>query len=115
MAKALFVTPCCCEEVKKNKTVFLRHSRKELYDNTEGQKGLRPKWYTITWDLILNTFNRVQVKYCPHCNMKLPQIKRRRTKRKVCNVTDGGFYCDTCGKRLTECSCYPPEYAWMPI
>jgi len=114
MARALFITPNCCEEVKKNSTVFLRHSRFELYES-KGQENIKPKWYCMTWDIKQNTFDRVQVTYCPHCNKKLPDVTKRKTKRTVCVITDGGFYCDTCGIILTECTCYPPEYAWKPI
>jgi len=113
MARNLFVTPGCCNEVEKMHTVFLRHSRDELYkESEEGQRGKEPEWYCMAFDIKGGMFDRVRVTFCPHCSKRLPDVERRETDQPICDTTDGGFYCNTCQKKLIECECYPPEYAW---
>ena len=115
MAKDFFVTPKCCNEVKEKHTVFLRHSRDEIYTrNRSGQKDLEPEWYCMIYDTKGGMFDRVKVNFCPHCSKRLPDIERRKTDKPICDITDGGFYCNTCKRKLCECGCYPPEYAWKP-
>ncbi len=115
MARDIFISPNCCNDVKENNTVFLRHSYNELYNEEKGQTNVKPQWYCSVFDLKNHTQSRRKVKYCPHCSKRLPKIKRRITNKPICNTSDGGFYCDTCKERLINCQCYPPEYAWQSV
>jgi len=59
--------------------------------------------------------NRPAAEFCPFCGEKLPKMRRKKTfPEMTCVVTDGGYYCDTCQQRLSQCRCYPSEHAWEP-
>lgn len=100
------VSPNCCPRAKE--AVALRYYLKDIYES-KGQEDKKPRW-TIR-DLDNKT---IDCDYCPFCGKKLPEIRPRQKKMKVCVVTDGGYYCDTCGNRLHACRCPPPEFAWEP-
>jgi hypothetical protein len=54
-------------------------------------------------------------KFCPFCGKDMPEIVLRfNPPEKIVTCSDGGYYCDTCSKRLNECQCYPPQWKWMP-
>jgi len=114
LRKNASITPKCCKEVQEKNTVFLSFDIEDFYDgDPEGQKNKKPKWKSgchtdSGWD-------HVEVKFCPHCATPVPEIKKRSTTKKICNVTDGGYYCDTCKERCQACTCYRPEYAWEPV
>lgn len=55
---------------------------------------------------------RADAKHCPFCGTPVPEIEKLTVDVPICTVTDGGYYCDTCSKRLNECKCYPPEWPW---
>ena len=49
-------------------------------------------------------------KFCPFCGTGLPQLvlKEEPPAGPVEHVTDGGYYCDTCGERCGgPCRCLP--------
>ncbi len=53
------------------------------------------------------------INFCPWCGKKLPElIKSETPPEPLCRVTDGGYYCDTCGERLHGCQCHPPWAAY---
>ncbi len=111
------ITPKCCKKVKENQTVFLHFGRESIYSVNEevkkhGQDNQKPEWVSSAYKKGALYPSAIKVKFCPHCSRPLPKIKRRKTKRKICSVKDGGYYCDTCKERLNQCECYRPEYAW---
>ena len=54
-------------------------------------------------------------KYCPFCGEGMPEIVLRfDPPEKIATCSDGGYYCNTCNKRLSACQCYPPQWKWMP-
>ena len=112
------IHPNCCKQALH--AVFLRHHNDDIYGkdfNGEvpetGQKGVKPKWFVLSYDYARGCSFKVEVSFCPHCGKKLPDLKERENPPdKICQVTDGGYYCDVCNKRLSECRCLPPEHAW---
>jgi len=112
MSKTQSITPKCCEKVQIKNTVFLCYGT-EIY-NGKGLKDIQPKWKSGSNNSEFQCWATTEVKFCPHCATPVPPIKRRNTKRKICDVKDGGYYCSTCDKRLQECTCFRPEYAWEP-
>lgn len=115
MPKPIHITPNCCDAVQKERTVFLVYPIKAVYEIHEnGQENYKPEWCSRSWSTKLGT-GATKVLFCPHCGKRLPEIKRRKTDKPICVVIDGGYYCSTCRERLTECECYPPEYAWDSV
>ena len=110
-------TPRCCEEVIQYRSVYLRYPEDAIYgSNKNGQKGFKPQWVTGINDQAGERVSGPAIaRYCPHCGTPTPEIIKRSTKKKICVVTDGGYYCDTCKERLRECQCALPEYAWEPV
>lgn len=51
-------------------------------------------------------------KFCPFCSASVPKLVRKKRPPKVQLVSDGGYYCDTCEQRVSECVCPYPEQAW---
>lgn len=103
------VTPTCCEEVNRLQTVFIAH--KTSYDLNS-----KVGWYAFTFDNEMELHRKVSVAFCPHCATKLPEIELNPdiTDKKICSITDGGYYCDTCKKRLMSCTCLPPTFRYRP-
>jgi methionyl-tRNA synthetase len=131
LSKNQQITPKCCKKVQEKQTVFLSYSGydkeyEEIWygpDEDENKKPAdrkkmyerhKPLWVSGHWDSKFNCLGTTRVKFCPHCSRPVPEIKRRKTTRKIRSITDGGHYCDTCGERIIECNCYRPEYAWEP-
>lgn len=126
------ITPKCCKKVQESQTVFLSYGAysNEEYEklwyyedgeentSSENRKKMyekhQPQWVSGQWNSEHRCWGHVRVKFCPHCSRPLPEIERRETKRKIRSITDGGYYCDTCGERIMACNCYDPEYAWKP-
>ena len=114
------ITPKCCKEVQKYQTVFLSYDMEAIYGipdegKPSGQEGYKPKWKGNGRHEEHGGQAEIEVKFCPHCATPVPEIKKRVTEEKICVVTDGGYYCDTCKKRGNECECKSPEYAWEPV
>ncbi len=56
------------------------------------------------------------VSHCPWCGTKLPAMQLKpKFPARVCTITDGGYYCDTCEKRLISCDCPLPGEQWEPV
>lgn len=126
------ITPKCCKKVQEKQSVFLAYSayKMEEYEklwtgppeeeemNPADRKKMyerhKPMWASGSWHSEYECWDTTPVKFCPHCSRTLPEIVRRKTTKKIRSCTDGGDYCDTCGKRLIVCECYRPEYAWQP-
>lgn len=98
------ITPRCCDSATRTRTVVLRYSEEAMY-RSRGQGGHTPRW----------TINGHEASFCPFCGDRLPAVRRRAVQPElVCRVSDGGYYCDTCGERLNCCGCAAPEAAWEP-
>jgi hypothetical protein len=55
-------------------------------------------------------------RFCPFCGALTPEMRlRAKPPPDLCVVTDGGYYCDTCGERLRSCRCLPPEAAFEEV
>lgn len=124
------VTPRCCEQMLKTPCIYL--ALDNVYE--EGGDDNPPRWKMrafTTWDNIkagmdgeeqqrINIKHELQetsveAKACPFCGTPVPTIvPRDTTGKKICKITDGGYYCDTCNERLMACRCYPPEWNWQP-
>ena len=132
LSKKQKITLRCCKKVQEKQTVFLSYggySNKDyekLWEYEDGEEEKRavdrkkmyekhpPLWVCGQWHTKFRCWGETKVKFCPHCSRPVPGIIRRKTTRKICSITDGGYYCDTCGERTIGCTCYPPEYAWKP-
>lgn len=115
-----YPTPQCCQDAMKYPVISF--AVKYTSGDTSKNKG---EWYIKTLDKIIDHHstkdwlkwndNRPEPKVCPYCSTSLPKMKRKKPVPKdVCRVTDGGYYCDTCEKRLNCCICLPHEFAWEP-
>lgn len=122
--------PDCCDEMRLHQSVRLLISD-GFYD---GDNDTPPKWYVkgyIPFDKVLEWHDKteevkpaepdcpltevnVEAKFCPYCAAPVPEIERIKVEKPVCKCTDGGYYCDACGKRLNECQCLPPMNEWRP-
>lgn len=104
------ITPTCCDKVQKAKSVYM--ALEDSY-NTDSP----PAWYVLAIDPETELHKRVKVEFCPHCSRSLPPIvpNPNAHELKICSIKDGGYYCDTCKKRLMSCSCHPPVFKWRAV
>jgi hypothetical protein len=102
-----FITPHCCREMEYFASVYLSM---DIYRDGGDKKV--PKWHVRTWDESYQCKSEREAKFCPHCGTPVPKVVPSNYKGKICKVTDGGYYCDTCGERLMACKCKPSEFAW---
>lgn len=84
-----FVTPICCEMVKKTSAIFI----------------------STNWGA--NCESVREAKVCPFCATPLPKIVPSGETRPIAKSEDG-YYCDTCGERNCACTCLSPDKAWKP-
>ena len=109
MPRDYYVTPKCCEGVEEGAVVYLNRLRDENYNE-------KPHWFVRAWNHEFQCNSQREADFCPLCGKPVPEIERRPdVKVKVCVITDGGYYCDTCGERLMCCKCYPSVYNWRPV
>lgn len=119
ITKDELVSPECCEEMIRLKIIYLIMPESFW----EGDFETPPTW---TMQRSLSPFETdgtniakwkmVTPKFCPFCSKALPAIiKKKMGRSKVCRVTDGGDYCNTCKERCTNCTCLRPEKAWKPV
>lgn len=104
-----FITPNCCKTVKETKSIILDVDYLAYID---GDTEQIPKWYTHGWWEVFQTWKKEEASFCPHCGTPVPEIEPAERKAKICTITDGGYYCDTCTKRLGDCRCLPVVFRW---
>lgn len=111
-----FITPVCCEEVQRLHTIFLAMPE-SYHEDGSGKKSLldhKPVWRVAHFPR--NEHNAhawtAEAKFCPHCGTSVPDVEPSGDPRKICEYSDGGYYCDTCQERLMSCRCMPSVYAW---
>ncbi len=96
----------CCDGGAK--TVFLRVEEDEFVFGGYP----KPTWRIHRWLDDRQCYETAIVQYCPHCGIKVPDVVPVEPAPQTMRVTDGGYYCDTCKKRLHACQCLYPEQAW---
>lgn len=130
MSKTHLIHPNCCDAMRKHQAITLRMP----IGFDEGDIDTPPHWVIQSYrpfrvpdldkwdewpdpepDMPLNESHTKDVAHCPFCARQLPPIVRVDVDKKVCMVTDGGYYCDTCKERLRACTCLPPAVAWGPL
>lgn len=111
----------CCDEAKGYHAV--RFSV-DIYDSDEPPKEGR--WYLPESESLArhrqsrdpdwHKKKPPEPKFCPFCGTAVPKMRLKADPPKdLCRVTDGGYYCDTCGERLNGCLCLPAEAAFEPV
>lgn len=121
MKRASFVTAKCC--VVGREFVQLRYLESTYYgfDNKPDEyrayfRTVPPFWVIDAHNACLDAGAKrrlVVVKHCPFCGVSLPKPKlRMRPPQRIMTITDGGYYCTTCKRRLMACKCKPPERLW---
>ncbi len=107
----------CCEPNRRHPAAVFSVSVDDLDD--EGV-GLRGRWRVAYFDSVvlrdLAFYETMpEPKFCPYCAAPIPRMVRKTAlPENLCKITDGGYYCDACGKRCNECLCLPPEAAFEP-
>ena len=119
----LLVTPICCDAIQKFAVVVLRYVNHpyddRFYENAK-YLNTHPIWTVkarnenelLSKGKIMSAIQ--QAHFCPFCGSPMPDIQTRKTNKRICKITDGGYYCDRCKERCSECRCAPMEYAWEP-
>jgi hypothetical protein len=106
------VTPTCCEAVQESKSVFLEYEIEDLRSGVYHDK--EPDWVAAGFNAQTDRNFPVVVSFCPHCGTALPRLKRRRGRMAIAEINMLEGKCDHCHKRLMECRCLPPEFAYEP-
>ena len=125
------ISPTCCEQMQTHLAVQLRIP---YFRFIEGENA-KPVWKLVlnfepdhvtellrdkaTGQLITAELadEWAVAAFCPFCATKIPEIVPAQPdpNKKYCQVTDGGYYCNTCKERLNACTCYPPEHLWAAM
>lgn len=106
----IVVHPDCCDDASKG-AVFLGRVYDTVSDEDYTSLKVPPVWCIMLYEN--NT--TAEVKFCPFCGKNLPKIiKKRKLPKKLVKITDGGYYCDTCGERLDQCACAGTVQAYKP-
>lgn len=114
-----YVKPPCCDKAKQ----FIRAAYEDP-GRDDGDVDAYMMYVTRTppvWRISARQngdsgYNRfAQVSFCPFCGVRLPELRLRKTVlQTICVVVDGGYYCQTCEKRLIGCRCADPARLWEP-
>jgi hypothetical protein len=106
-----YVMPECCKAMIDTAAISLFLS--ETFG--DGDLETPPKWYVRVGDPESGDgFTIEEAFFCPFCAKPVPKIEKRQTDRKICVVTDGGYYCKTCEERLNCCRCLNGSFHWQP-
>ncbi len=115
-----YVRPNCCQDVQSpdHVAVYLCEVTGHSADGSEDPDPPEFRWVIMGKERNARCedgwFSRTALaKHCPFCGQKLPELRIVDAPGPVCTVTDGGYYCDTCGDRLDSCQCYPPEACFV--
>jgi hypothetical protein len=114
----MIVRPTCCEAAQNYPIVsFIAHNPEDG-SLAEGswEANINYKFSSL-FDNYRNYENKPSVKFCSYCGKKLPNMvltKKDVSKKHICKITDGGYYCDTCNQRLDSCFCDPQETLFEP-
>ena len=100
-----YITPNCCEMVKKTSAIFIYID----WDENDG----KPYWGIRTYFSPYDCESVREAKVCPFCATPLPKIVPSGETRPIAN-TENGYYCETCKERSCACTCLSPDKAWKP-
>lgn len=112
----------CCDQGAD--FVFLRLDAEALYytdhENRDAYLAIAretpPKWVVLARNITRQLDAYVTVAACPFCATPVAAVRlRTQPPRRICVVIDGGYYCDTCARRLIACRCAPPEQLWEAV
>ena len=101
--------PAHIDFIKNESHVIMEGGHK--VDTTEFIDPPESDWPEMGVDDYLQAW-AFEPKYCPFCGEGLPEIVLRfNPPEKIATCSDGGYYCDTCSKRLNECQyCYYEDF-----
>jgi hypothetical protein len=107
------IVPSCCDKSRNARVVRLGYDLEMLcIAGDERTEETPPKWL-VTGKNSEGFTVIEQAFFCPFCGEKLPALRKKREQPPlVMRITDGGYYCDTCGERANPCECSPPEECW---
>jgi hypothetical protein len=119
----LLIVPGCCDKSKELMTVALRLVGEDAYYNKDEMPNVRPRWQLYSsWLKIMEPDKWFHIEgwrdvdFCPHCGVAMPLIRKRQIPLEpICDIIDGGYYCNTCHERLDACSCWPCEAHWEVV
>lgn len=97
--------PACCDAMRRTRAIVYDV---DIYHDEPSSWRLR-----LAPAHSLNTAKVPSPTFCPFCGSRVPHVVSKSeppTPLMVC--TDGGYYCDTCEKRLIACLCWHPEAAF---
>ena len=109
--------PACCGYAKN----FIRLRYTEYYVSDKDYfLSHTPFWYIHKAEPANEdrewVAEELEIYFCPRCGLELPKIRvKEKLPERIVTITDGGYYCDTCGDRLNECRCSRPEDIWEVI
>lgn len=117
--------PGCCDEARKFFAVYLSFENMNENRSWEAPKDLkpgaewRPQWIVRCYEKVEPKdtpyyfwLHVADAKFCPFCGAAVPKVEYVNPPGPVLRVTDGGYYCDTCGERCDGCTCLPPDVCY---
>ncbi len=111
MPRTAHVTPTCCDNCQRYRLVYLKFNFEDIKNGSF--KAIKPHWVAL--GVQGGQAVTVYAVACPSCGNLTPEIQERQhTGRKICVPDKECQNCQTCTKKLPECNCFPPEYAWEP-
>lgn len=107
--------PLCCKEIREFPVIAA-----DLDHASEDTAECDARWYIRIPHRTLRGYERSGdtppvPTHCPFCGSGLPTlVKRAHPPKGIERVTDGGYYCDTCGQRCSlGCACPPAISAFQ--
>jgi hypothetical protein len=102
----------CCEEARVHPAIVF--TVRVDPDSITGKAWWRTSYHTdLAPDGHYDT--DPEGRFCPFCGKPVPKMRRKNPPpAPLCVITDGGYYCDTCG-RSRDCLCLPPAAAFEPV
>jgi hypothetical protein len=120
MCREVYLTPGCCKAMRESRVIHCSTYTDNMGDCCYDGEPHWSRSFSISEDVTIRyQGNRDEqerlfaVKFCPFCGKAVPEFEKNpKPPQPLCKVTDGGYRCDTCGKRLNECKCFSPDFIW---
>lgn len=110
--------PTCCKEMQRHRGLIwaLLPDRFGSMPDSPKRRRMLPEW-SIQYQKPGDTWQALSCpKHCPFCGRSLPKLRLRESPpAPLCRIEDGGFYCNECGERVSNCYCYPLEAAYEVV